>query len=360
MTQYEEAEGTTHVPQPAASRPAFRFNGYGVPMDADPVETEPEADDGSPYRYDAYGPQHDPYVHDVPYDEPADPYVPNVPYDEPADPYVPNVPYDEPAVVRSYAEPREAESPEPPAPRPEPAWSPAVPEPEPVRAAREPEPVFVARFEPVVEPPPAPPREREPDTRDVSWPAEVPSARFEPERPAAPEPEPQPLPIAAAYAEAYVHAYVAAEPADALARQAPPRQTAPARARTEEPAVVARTAYRPAAHAGNRVADESRERTWALISHIGGLLTGFLVPLVTFLVYRKRSQFLREHTTEALNFQLMLAIVYVAGAALTVLFFGIFVLVAAWVFAVTFGTLGALAANDGDGFRYPVNLRVIA
>lgn len=334
MTDYEGALGTDHVPrehpqpQPAVPQPAFRFNGYGVPVDDGPPESEPAQDEASPYSYNAYGPAVDPYVDHVPYDEPVVPYA----YTEPV---------------------------EPPAPPPMPP-APVTPEPEPLP---------VARFEPVVEPPPAP----EPAAPDLPRRWELPVARFEPivEPPPAPEPELRPAPIgSAAYAEQpYVHAYVTADaPVEALARPVPaawappPVRMAPARARTDEPAVVARPAYRPAAHAhaGDRVADETRERTWALVSHIGGLLTGFLVPLVTFLACRKRSQFMREHTTEALNFQLMLAIVYVAGAALTVLYFGVFVLAVAWVFAVTFGTLGALAANDGERFRYPVNLRVIA
>lgn len=103
----------------------------------------------------------------------------------------------------------------------------------------------------------------------------------------------------------------------------------------------------------------SDERMFALFAHIGGVFFSFLVPLVIWLVYRERSRFLDDQGKEALNFQITLAIAYLAGAILSVIGIGLLIMLAAWIYAIVGAILAALAVNRGEQYRYPWALRFI-
>ncbi len=77
------------------------------------------------------------------------------------------------------------------------------------------------------------------------------------------------------------------------------------------------------------------------------------------------SEFEKRHATESMNFQLTLLIFFVAGTIFTVatLFIGIVIVAPAGfalgVAALIFMILGAVAANDGREFRYPLSIRFV-
>src|SRR6185436_17210427 len=48
----------------------------------------------------------------------------------------------------------------------------------------------------------------------------------------------------------------------------------------------------------------SDEKTWALIAHFGGIVVGFIAPLVAFLAKGNESPTVRAHVVEALNFHI--------------------------------------------------------
>src|SRR4051812_21576166 len=52
------------------------------------------------------------------------------------------------------------------------------------------------------------------------------------------------------------------------------------------------------------------ERTLAVMCHVGGFLTAFVVPLVLWLAKRRDSAFVDRHGKEAINFQLTLMVVF--------------------------------------------------
>lgn len=104
------------------------------------------------------------------------------------------------------------------------------------------------------------------------------------------------------------------------------------------------------------------ERTWGTLAHlsalIGALLIGlfFLGPLLVMLVYGERSFFVRGHAVEALNFQLTMAIVTLA---LLVTCVGVWLIPLVWVFAVVFAIVGAVRANRGQPYQYPLTWRMV-
>jgi hypothetical protein len=116
----------------------------------------------------------------------------------------------------------------------------------------------------------------------------------------------------------------------------------------------------PAPVAGAPVT-ESDERTWAMLGHLGGILIGFISGLIVYLIYKDRSQYLKEQGAEALNFQITIAIGYVAVSILSVVTLGIgsVLFFFPWVVQIVFGIIAGLAANKHENYRYPFAIRFI-
>lgn len=98
----------------------------------------------------------------------------------------------------------------------------------------------------------------------------------------------------------------------------------------------------------------SDARMWSLLAHLGGIFFSFVPALVVYLIYKERDAFIRRHASQALNFQIILAIAYFVSSLLTVILIGIPMLFAAAIAALVFSILGAVAANRGDQYTYPL------
>lgn len=125
--------------------------------------------------------------------------------------------------------------------------------------------------------------------------------------------------------------------------------------------------YSPPQPSGPMPLSPEDERTWAIVAHVAppalalvsmGTL-GFLTPLIVWLVFRDRSQFVGDQAKEALNFQITLLIGYLIGLVLILAVIGIFILIAVWVLSIVFGIQAAVAVNRHEPYRYPVNIRFI-
>lgn len=103
----------------------------------------------------------------------------------------------------------------------------------------------------------------------------------------------------------------------------------------------------------------SDERLWATLIHIGGILFGFLSPLIGWLVLKDRSAFVGEHSKSALNFQLTMLIALIVGYITTLIFIGILIIIAAYIVILIFEIMGALAANKGQHYKYPFAIKFI-
>ena len=114
----------------------------------------------------------------------------------------------------------------------------------------------------------------------------------------------------------------------------------------------------------------SEERTWALAAHLGVFLAawfamGFLCPLVIWLLYRDRSEFVRRHALESLNFQISLLIYGAVAVLIALVTLGIGlavvipVVVVGAVAAVVLIVLATIAASQGRTYRYPLTIRLL-
>lgn len=101
------------------------------------------------------------------------------------------------------------------------------------------------------------------------------------------------------------------------------------------------------------------DNTMAVIAHAGGILFGFLAPLLIMLIRGGQPGFVRDQSVEALNFQITLAIGWVAAFILTFIGIGLLLYPVLWVVSLVFGIMGAMAASRGEGYRYPFALRLV-
>jgi uncharacterized Tic20 family protein len=103
------------------------------------------------------------------------------------------------------------------------------------------------------------------------------------------------------------------------------------------------------------------DRTLAMLTHLSGIILGFIVPLVIWLVNKDKSDkgWLNDQAKEALNFQITILIGYIAGTVLTIILIGPLISLAAWVVSVIFSIIAGLKANEGVAYRYPFAIRLI-
>ena len=132
---------------------------------------------------------------------------------------------------------------------------------------------------------------------------------------------------------------------------APPVPTPPAPQYGAAPQYVAATPAAPMS--------DSDQRLWSTLSHVGGILFGFLAPLVIWLVFKERGRYVEDQSKEALNFQITLAIAYIVSLFLMIIVLGFVTFAIAWICAIVFGIIAAMAANKGEAYRYPVTLRLV-
>ena len=114
----------------------------------------------------------------------------------------------------------------------------------------------------------------------------------------------------------------------------------------------------------------AEERQWAMFAHLSaivGALIGlsFLGPLVVWLVKKETMPFVDDQGKEALNFNIMLLIVFAVLWALTFVTLGIGILLTGplmfivGVAALVLVIIAGIKANEGVAYRYPFSIRMI-
>lgn len=119
------------------------------------------------------------------------------------------------------------------------------------------------------------------------------------------------------------------------------------------------------------------QRQWAMFAHLsallGAIVTGafgggwgcFIGPLIIWLMKKDTMPFVDDQAKEALNFNITIAIAFVALLLLSFLTLGIGLIltVPLWIiigiFWLVFTIIAGIKANDGVRYRYPFALRLI-
>ncbi|MCA2217858.1 DUF4870 domain-containing protein [Jidongwangia harbinensis] len=103
------------------------------------------------------------------------------------------------------------------------------------------------------------------------------------------------------------------------------------------------------------------DKTWALVAHFGGILIGFIAPLISLLAKGNQSPTVRAHSVEALNFQITWGIATVVASIVAVCTLGIlfFLPLVTWVVVIVFSIIGGMKANEGVLYHYPMTWRLV-
>lgn len=133
--------------------------------------------------------------------------------------------------------------------------------------------------------------------------------------------------------------------------------------------------YAPPGSFGSGPTDPVSEgSTIAVVSHIGLIIAGVVLALIVRLTEGKRNEFVKHHSSEALNFQLTFMagwicflVVFIGGLSTTsggddgdAWFFLLFlVAIAAYLTAFVLAIIGAVRASRGEWWRYPVSIRFV-
>lgn len=117
--------------------------------------------------------------------------------------------------------------------------------------------------------------------------------------------------------------------------------------------------------AGIHVREE--DKTMAMLCHLLAIFTGFLGPLILWLVKKDSSPFVDHHGREALNFQITVFLVMMGLMAMVFILMFVFfagfllipVIMILQVLIIVAEIMAAVAAQRGDWHRYPFCLRLV-
>lgn len=101
------------------------------------------------------------------------------------------------------------------------------------------------------------------------------------------------------------------------------------------------------------------EKLWAMLSHLGTFVLGFIAPLITMLVQGEKSPFVRRQAVESLNFQISLYIAYAIAFVLCFVLIGFVLLPIIAIGHIVLVIMATVAANRGEDYRYPLNIRLV-
>ncbi|MBN9684864.1 MULTISPECIES: DUF4870 domain-containing protein [unclassified Corallococcus] len=110
------------------------------------------------------------------------------------------------------------------------------------------------------------------------------------------------------------------------------------------------------------------EKTMGMLAHLGSIagfvvgagFLGWAVPLFLMLTKGKESSFVRANAVESLNFQLTTLIgMLISGVLVCALGLGVVTGFIVGVASLVFSIIAGIKANEGQIYRYPVNIRMV-
>jgi uncharacterized protein len=102
------------------------------------------------------------------------------------------------------------------------------------------------------------------------------------------------------------------------------------------------------------------ENLWAVAAHLGPLLLGFLAPLVVWLVFKDRSQYLDRTGKEALNMQISYMLYGLVAGISIILLVGLLLLPAVGLAWLVLMIVATVKVANHEEFRYPAIIRFVS
>jgi uncharacterized protein len=100
--------------------------------------------------------------------------------------------------------------------------------------------------------------------------------------------------------------------------------------------------------------DDSNNRLYIILAHVGGIIVSFIAPLVVMLI--TENSLVKSHAKSALNFQLTLLVGYVIAFVLTFVLIGMLLYPVLFVLGIVFPIVGAVKSSNNikEVYKYPL------
>lgn len=108
-------------------------------------------------------------------------------------------------------------------------------------------------------------------------------------------------------------------------------------------------------NATKKSSKKPQDKTMGILSHVLGLITGFIGPLIIFAI-SENDDWAKENAKKALNWQLSLMIYWVVTIVLIFLLIGILFIPVLVVLGIVFPIIAAIKANEGEIWDYPLTI----
>src|SRR5687768_15905051 len=101
--------------------------------------------------------------------------------------------------------------------------------------------------------------------------------------------------------------------------------------------------------------------TMAMLCHLLGGIAGIIGALIMWLIKKDDHPFIDDQGKESVNFQLTNLIAQLVGLVIVFASCGFlfFIPLVIYVLQLVFAIMGAVQANQGQWYRYPINIRFI-
>jgi len=96
-------------------------------------------------------------------------------------------------------------------------------------------------------------------------------------------------------------------------------------------------------------------KTLSILTHILGIITGFLGPLIILLVSDNKE--VKRHSKMALNWQFSFLIYFIISFILIFVLIGIPLMILIYVLNIVFGIMAAIKASEGKIWKYPLSIK---
>ena len=99
------------------------------------------------------------------------------------------------------------------------------------------------------------------------------------------------------------------------------------------------------------------------LSQFAGLLVplgGLVLPIVMWATNKDKSEIVDEHGKNILNWIISSVIYGIIGGILVLAVIGIFALIALGICSIVFTIIGAVKANNGEIYAYPLSIRFLS
>lgn len=101
------------------------------------------------------------------------------------------------------------------------------------------------------------------------------------------------------------------------------------------------------------------EKNMAMLIYLLGIFTGFIGPLILWLIKKEQSPFINDQGKEVLNFQITTILAMIVSIILIFIVIGIFLYFAVIIAYLVLMIMGLLKAKEGVAYRFPYALRLL-